>query len=163
MSAHRRMKRCAPDLVLVIEKTGDHSWELSIRDGLLASTRRSPVVLLALLSFLAKPTQERDSAATQQERQGQEQPSDARARIRSTVELVVVPVTVKDSKGNLVDDLRKDDFRIFEDDVEQQTSTLFDRRFSHFRPWFCWMTTIPAEGFGPIAQEPSRHRGHAFS
>lgn len=79
------------------------------------------VVLLALLLFLAKPTRT-SSAPTPQEPQGQEQPSDARARIRSTVELVVVPVTVKDSKGNLVADLRKDDFRIFEDDVEQQTS-----------------------------------------
>lgn len=34
--------------------------------------------------------------------------------------LVVVPVTVKDRKGNLVADLRKDEFRIFEDDVEQR-------------------------------------------
>jgi VWFA-related protein len=33
--------------------------------------------------------------------------------------LVVVPVTVKDRNGNLVADLRKDEFRIFEDDVEQ--------------------------------------------
>jgi len=34
--------------------------------------------------------------------------------------LVVVPVTVKDRKGNLVADLRKDEFRIFEDDIEQK-------------------------------------------
>ena len=33
---------------------------------------------------------------------------------------VVVPVTVKDSSGRLVPDLRKDDFRIFEDAVEQK-------------------------------------------
>jgi VWFA-related protein len=33
---------------------------------------------------------------------------------------VIVPVTVKDRDGNLVADLRKDEFRIFEDDVEQQ-------------------------------------------
>ena len=52
----------------------------------------------------------------------QEEPSDPRAKIRSTVELVVVPVTVKDSKGNLVGDLGRDEFRIFEDGVEQQTS-----------------------------------------
>jgi Ca-activated chloride channel homolog len=32
---------------------------------------------------------------------------------------VVVPVTVKDRNGNLVPDLKKDEFRIFEDDVEQ--------------------------------------------
>ena len=49
---------------------------------------------------------------------------DPRARIRTTVELVVVPVTVKDPAGNLVPDLRQDEFRIFEDGVEQKI-TLF--------------------------------------
>ncbi len=33
---------------------------------------------------------------------------------------VVVPVTVKDRSGNLVADLRKDEFRIFDDDIEQR-------------------------------------------
>lgn len=33
---------------------------------------------------------------------------------------VVVPVTVKDRSGNLVADLRRDEFRIFEDNVEQR-------------------------------------------
>ena len=44
----------------------------------------------------------------------------ARGRIRSRVDLVVVPVTVKDNTGKLVLDLVKEDFRILEDDVEQQ-------------------------------------------
>ena len=47
---------------------------------------------------------------------------DPRARIRTTVELVVVPVTVKDRAGRLVDDVRRDEFRVFEDGVEQQIS-----------------------------------------
>jgi len=38
------------------------------------------------------------------------------------VELVVVPVTVKAPGGELVGDLRRDEFRIFEDDVEQRIS-----------------------------------------
>jgi len=38
---------------------------------------------------------------------------------RSTTE-VFVPVTVKDRDGNLVADLRKEEFRVFEDDVEQR-------------------------------------------
>ena len=42
------------------------------------------------------------------------------APIRVTTNTVVVPVTVKDRAGNLVADLRKDEFRIFEDNVEQQ-------------------------------------------
>jgi VWFA-related protein len=36
---------------------------------------------------------------------------------------VVVPVTVKDRSGNLVADLRRDEFRIFEDDVEQKITS----------------------------------------
>ena len=34
--------------------------------------------------------------------------------------LVVLPVTVKDQNGTLVPDLKKDEFRVFEDNVEQQ-------------------------------------------
>jgi VWFA-related protein len=61
-------------------------------------------------------------APEQRQDQPQRQTSDPRARIRTTVELVIVPVTVKDSKGNLVADLGKNDFRILEDGVEQQVS-----------------------------------------
>jgi VWFA-related protein len=39
--------------------------------------------------------------------------------IHITTRTVVVPVTVKDRHGNLVPDLQKDEFRIFEDGVEQ--------------------------------------------
>ena len=41
-------------------------------------------------------------------------------RISVTTNLVVLPVTVKDRSGNLVADLKKDEFRVFEDNVEQQ-------------------------------------------
>jgi len=47
---------------------------------------------------------------------------DPRARIRTTVELVVVPVTVKDRAGKLVDNIRQDEFRVLEDGVEQKIS-----------------------------------------
>jgi Ca-activated chloride channel homolog len=66
--------------------------------------------------------QQPDQQPEQQKDQPQKQTSDPRARIRTTVELVVVPVTVKDSKSNLVADLGKNDFRILEDGVEQQVS-----------------------------------------
>ena len=39
--------------------------------------------------------------------------------LRSRAELVPVPVTVKNSRGELVPDLTKDDFRVFEDGKEQ--------------------------------------------
>jgi VWFA-related protein len=45
--------------------------------------------------------------------------NDTRGRIRTTVSLVVVPVTVKDSEGELVTDLNQNDFRIFDDGIEQ--------------------------------------------
>ncbi|HVA93416.1 MAG TPA: VWA domain-containing protein [Candidatus Dormibacteraeota bacterium] len=44
--------------------------------------------------------------------------------IHATVSLVVVPVTVKDASGKLVTDLQKNEFRIFEDNIEQPI-TLF--------------------------------------
>lgn len=50
------------------------------------------------------------------------QQEDPRARIVSRVELVVVPVTVKDPNGRLVADLRQSEFRVFADRVEQTVS-----------------------------------------
>jgi len=44
-------------------------------------------------------------------------------RIRIPVDQVIVPVTVKDSSGRLVADLRRDEFRIFEDNVEQKIAS----------------------------------------
>ncbi|HWZ54452.1 MAG TPA: VWA domain-containing protein [Verrucomicrobiae bacterium] len=44
---------------------------------------------------------------------------DSRAKIVETVSLVVVPVTVKNSAGELVTDLERGDFRVFEDGIEQ--------------------------------------------
>ena len=85
-------------------------------------------LVIALAVFLAKAAQispaapPTPQAPEQQQDQPQRQASDPRARIRTTVELVVVPVTVKDPKGNLVADLGKNDFRVLEDGVEQQVS-----------------------------------------
>lgn len=44
-------------------------------------------------------------------------------KIRIITRTVVVPVTVKDRSGNLVPDLRKDEFRIFDDTVEQKITS----------------------------------------
>lgn len=51
--------------------------------------------------------------------------TDTRSRIVSRTELVIVPATVKDSHGQLVAGLEQDEFRVFEDGVEQQI-ILFD-------------------------------------
>jgi Ca-activated chloride channel homolog len=47
-------------------------------------------------------------------------PSEARAKITVNSNLVILPVTVKDRSGNLVPDLQRDEFRVFEDNVEQK-------------------------------------------
>jgi len=74
--------------------------------------RQTAAIVLALgLGF--------SSAGAQQPAPAQDDP---RARIRTTVELVVVPVTVKDGQGRLVGDIRLEEFRILEDNVEQKVS-----------------------------------------
>jgi VWFA-related protein len=49
-------------------------------------------------------------------------PAPGQSPIRIRTDLVIVPVTVKDGSGRLVADLNKEDFRIFEDKVEQRLS-----------------------------------------
>jgi VWFA-related protein len=49
--------------------------------------------------------------------------SQAPTKIVVTTTTVVDPVTVKDRSGNLVADLRKDEFRIFDDGVEQKITS----------------------------------------
>lgn len=50
----------------------------------------------------------------------QNHPQERRPRIIARTYTVIVPVTVKDSQGQLVAGLRKDDFQIFADDVQQK-------------------------------------------
>jgi len=59
-----------------------------------------------------------------QQPQGQKPSLNQQPTIRVQSELVVVPVTVKDSRGNLIGDLRQNEFRVLEDGVEQRI-TLF--------------------------------------
>src|ERR1700687_3235717 len=44
-------------------------------------------------------------------------------RVRVTSELVLVNVVVRDKKGNLVRDLKKEDFTVLEDNKRQEVST----------------------------------------
>ena len=55
--------------------------------------------------------------------------SEARAKIIVNANLVVLPVTVKDSNGRLVPDLGKDEFRVFEDSVEQRIDVFTTEAF----------------------------------
>ena len=66
------------------------------------------------------PAQEPTAPAAQSPGQG---------RIVFSVQQVVVPVTVKDSDGRLVLDLHKEEFRIFEDKVEQRVAFFSNEAF----------------------------------
>jgi VWFA-related protein len=83
---------------------------------------------LSALCLLATPLFAQESAPPQPAppapAQEQRPPEKAQTPIRSITTAVVVPVTVKDRNGNLVADLRKDEFRVFEDNIEQEIRSL---------------------------------------
>jgi len=82
------------------------------------------LALVCVLTLTAPP------GVPQQQKPGppapQEQPQ---ARIRIITNVVIVPVTVKDGDGHPVPDLRKEEFRIFEDNVEQKVDQFFNEPF----------------------------------
>lgn len=51
-----------------------------------------------------------------------QQPSPPGATLKKDVDLVVLHATVEDSKGQFVEDLKQDNFRVYEDKVEQHVS-----------------------------------------
>jgi Ca-activated chloride channel family protein len=59
------------------------------------------------------------SPAQTQGAQPAAQQSEARTKISVNSDLVVLPVTAKDRHGNLIPDLQREEFRIFDDNVEQ--------------------------------------------
>src|SRR5712671_2550526 len=75
------------------------------------------LMLNVSLSVLAQ-----DAPPSQPSRQTQ-QPQQPQYRVRVTSELVLVNVVVRDKKGNLITDLKKDDFTLLEDGKRQAIST----------------------------------------
>jgi Ca-activated chloride channel family protein len=97
------------------------------------SLRKIAVVAIALLpgfvAYVAAQTGGQSAPATGSLQSGGSQtppqssappPSEARAKISISSNLVILPVTVKDRSGNLVADLQRNEFRVFEDNVEQK-------------------------------------------
>jgi len=83
-------------------------------------------MLLALLpaSLLSQdPVPAKPAAPAAQEPDASPKQQGAKP-IQIATSTVVVPVTVKDGKDNLVPDLHKDEFRVFEDNVEQEITRL---------------------------------------
>jgi VWFA-related protein len=62
-------------------------------------------------------------ARAQEPPAAQQQPAQPQYRMHVTSELVLVNVVVRDKKGNLVRDLKKDDFSVAEDGKRQEIST----------------------------------------
>jgi Ca-activated chloride channel family protein len=79
------------------------------------------LLLTVLLARLAaqSPQQSTTPAAPEQSPQAPPQ-QNRQGKIIIPVNQVVVPVTVKDRSGRLIADLRRDEFRIFEDNIEQR-------------------------------------------
>jgi len=65
------------------------------------------------------PVPQTPSAQTPAPQAQTPEPQDPRGKIVQRVSVVVVPVTVKNSAGELVTDLQQNDFRVFEDGAEQ--------------------------------------------
>ena len=85
---------------------------------------RKKVAAIALASFLAQgvaPSFAQQSQASSTKPGPQEQ--EPKTAIRVTTELVLANVVVRDKKGNLVRDLKKEDFTLFEDGKRQEIST----------------------------------------
>jgi len=93
----------------------------------LRKTLLMAVTLLLAASFAelkAQPPQDSAaSASPAQDTPSSPQHTGVQTRIRIPVDQVIVPVTVKDVGGRLVPDLRRDAFRIFEDNIEQRIAS----------------------------------------
>lgn len=95
------------------------------------SCPQKSILLAALFVFggvSGLPAQDKPAAPASEAKPAQEPapPTQQKgpAPIRVISDVVVVPVTVKDRSGNLVGGLERDDFRVFEDNVEQQITRL---------------------------------------
>ena len=84
----------------------------------------APFVAMPFVTMMAEqPPQTAGSASTPQDAPTAPQQNGAVTTIRIPVNQVLVPVTIKDGAGRLVPDLRRDEFRIFEDNIEQKLAS----------------------------------------
>jgi Ca-activated chloride channel homolog len=73
-----------------------------------------------LIQLLAQEPQQETAPPTPRQNPDVPPQQNRQGKIIIPVNQVIVPVTVKDRSGKLVPDLRRDEFRIFEDNVEQK-------------------------------------------
>jgi len=82
-------------------------------------TLRLPLILVAWATLVGAQSKSNRFLRAQTPQQSASSQSEAQAKIRVNSNLVILPVTVKDGNGNLVPELHKQDFRVFDDEVEQ--------------------------------------------
>src|SRR6202790_2037801 len=87
---------------------------------MLAAKKALSLVAAALLLLNGVPAARSQNAAPTPPAPSAQQPQ---YRVRVTSELVLVNVVVRDKKGNLVRDLKKEDFTVLEDNKRQEVST----------------------------------------
>src|SRR5258707_8986818 len=89
--------------------------------------RQTRAVLMAAILLLnvsfSLLAQDAPQSQPSQAPQQTQQPQQPQYRVRVTSELVLVNVVVRDKKGNLITDLKKDDFTLLEDGKRQAIST----------------------------------------
>jgi VWFA-related protein len=87
---------------------------------------RKKIAALACASLLLRfgaPSSAQQAQPQPPPPDAQSQPQQPRSEIRVTSELVLANVVVRDKKGNLVRDLKKQDFTLYEDGKKQEIST----------------------------------------
>jgi len=87
--------------------------------------RRCCIACLALLAIAAPEIAPADDSGNSLTPRRSAPDQSRLSRIRFDVNLVLIPVTVTDPYERLIQDLQKNDFRVFEDSIEQQITQFF--------------------------------------
>ena len=82
-------------------------------------TLRLPLILAVSATLVGTQSKSNRFLGAQTRQQSASSQSEAQVKIRVNSNLVILPVTVKDRNGNLVPELQKQEFRLFDDQVEQ--------------------------------------------
>src|SRR5580658_282767 len=94
------------------------------RDGMKQITGKCALLLVVLLTIAgaARAQAPEGPMAPRPGQPAQQVPPDVQAKLKVQVALVNMPVTVRNAKGEMVDDLEAQDFRITDNGVEQKIS-----------------------------------------
>ncbi len=93
----------------------------------------------------------------QQTQQSPQAPAASTGRIRVTTELVLVNVVARDKKGNLVRDLKKEDFTLLEDGKQQEISSFdFESVDQQLTAGASEATVSGAAGTGTLLKSPKK-------